>query len=385
MHNHLRIGISCDAPKRPGGTERYALDIAQGLAQLAHVVLFAPRFAPLLRDRDTHAIQTWQIANRFVPKPWRKALFSRRLHAARQQANLDVLIGCNRVDCADMLMCGGTHKGFLAAMGKTATRKDTREIAQESRAYAHASVIIAHSRLMQRELTTLYGLDAAKVRVLHPPVDTTRFGSPTPAQRLALRQQYGFGAEDTVLFFPSNSHARKGLALIVRALEKLRLPNVVLLVAGSPTRQQAPFIRHLGYVHNIASCYQAADYTILAPLYEPFGLVGVESVLCGTPVIFPTNVGCTEVLTPAACTLFEPSSLDSLCTVLEQLCAERERERERETINACRACCWITIAASRHTCRPCLRWQGDRDKTALGKPQAACPPFIFKTRRFLRP
>lgn len=42
--------------------------------------------------------------------------------------------------------------------------------------------------------------------------------------------------------------------------------------------------------------YQASDYTIMASNYEPFGLVGLESILSGTPIIFADNIGCLEIL-----------------------------------------------------------------------------------------
>jgi len=263
-------------------------------------------------------IQYQSIASRFVPKPWQAALFSRRMQTARQLAGVGVLISCNRIAGADIAICGGTHKGFLAAMGQSADWKDRRTITLETRSYAQADFVIAHSRLMQHELTTLYGLDTAKIVLLYPPVDATRFHPAQPSHRLALRQRYGFGEADTVLLFPSSSHARKGLDMIVRALERLQLANVVLAVVGKPPTHSAPFIRYLGYTHDIESCYQAADYTVLAPAYEPFGLVGVESVLCGTPVIFPDDTGCTEVLADAAKITFTPGDLDSLCDAMQR-------------------------------------------------------------------
>jgi len=240
------------------------------------------------------------------------------MHAARRQAGVDVLISCNRIADADIAICGGTHKGFLAAMGQSASGKGRRTIALETRYYAQADFVVAHSCLMQHELTMLYGLDAEKIVLLYPPVDATRFHPPQLSHRLMLRQHYGFDETDTVLLFPSSSHMRKGLDMIVRALERLRLANVVLAVVGKPPTHRAPFIRYLGYAHDIESCYQAADYTVLASVYEPFGLVGVESILCGTPVIFPDSMGCTEVIADAAKITFTPSNLDSLCDALQQ-------------------------------------------------------------------
>ena len=38
----------------------------------------------------------------------------------------------------------------------------------------------------------------------------------------------------------------------------------------------------------MSELYNAVDFTILASYYEAFGLVGVESILCGTKIIFAT-------------------------------------------------------------------------------------------------
>jgi len=193
----MRIGISCNAPR----------------------FRFLPRFPS--------GIETRQVRSRFVPKRWQAALFSWRMQQARQRAGVDVLIACNRVAGADMVICGGTHKGYLAATGRAASDRDVRTIALESRAYEQASVVMAHSRLMRDELIALYGLDETKISVLHPPVDGARFCPPDPQRRAVLCQQYGFGEQETVLLFPSSSHKRKGLDQIVQALGKMNLPVVL--------------------------------------------------------------------------------------------------------------------------------------------------------------
>ena len=73
---------------------------------------------------------------------------------------------------------------------------------------------------------------------------------------------------------------------------------MTLLVAGRPIagRRAGPNVRSLGYRADIENVYRAVDFTVLAARYEPFGLVGVESVLCGTPVLLARGVGCAEVI-----------------------------------------------------------------------------------------
>ena len=65
--------------------------------------------------------------------------------------------------------------------------------------------------------------------------------------------------------------------------------------------------------------YNAADYTILASYYEPFGLVGIESVLCGTPVLLADAIGCTEVLSHIACHSFSRDYSQFLRSLLTSL------------------------------------------------------------------
>ena len=63
-------------------------------------------------------------------------------------------------------------------------------------------------------------------------------------------------------------------------------------------------IRFLGYLKDMETAYRAADFTILGSNYEPFGMVGAESVLCGTGLIFEEAIGCLEVVDPSAVATF---------------------------------------------------------------------------------
>jgi glycosyltransferase involved in cell wall biosynthesis len=77
-------------------------------------------------------------------------------------------------------------------------------------------------------------------------------------------------------------------------------------------------VRYIGYVKEIEDGYRAADFTILASKYEPFGLVGVESAMCGTPVIFPSSIGCCDAIASHAKFVFAPDDLADLRATLER-------------------------------------------------------------------
>jgi len=84
--------------------------------------------------------------------------------------------------------------------------------------------------------------------------------------------------------------------MLAEFFERSALP-ACLVVAGRPLdRPASERVRSLGYRRDIENVYRAVDFTVMASRFEPFGLVGVESVLCGTPVVLADNVGCAEVI-----------------------------------------------------------------------------------------
>jgi len=306
----MKIGVSSNALKHSGGLERYAMDLVRGFAaRQVRPVFFARTFD--LAAPESALVERRRIGVAWLPGKLRERWFSWRLRTLRRRAGVDVLIGCNRVDSSEIAICGGTHRGFLAAMERAPRVSDGWQIALESRQYANARVIVAHSELMRTELRQLYGVDDAKIRVLFPPVETARFAPADDDTRRASRRRYGFADDEIVLLFPSGSHERKGLPLIEAAVRDLPA-RVVVAVAGRPPARANARIRYIGYEKQIERAYGAADFTILASKYEPFGLVGVESVRCGTPVIFPSSLGCCDVIAAHAKFVFRPGDVTDL-------------------------------------------------------------------------
>ena len=310
------IVFSNHALRHSGGIERYLLTLVDGLhrRQIRPTVV-ARRFDHALPEYgwvDPVRINTWGLGGAL-----RDRWFDQRLRRLKRQQGWYPLIALNQTAAADIAICGGTHPGFLAATSKRAGWKDRLAIALERRHLEAAAVVIAHSTLMDKQVQQFYGIAEAKVQVLYPPVDHQRFHPVPPAQRRALRERLGLPHDRAVFLLASTGHARKGLDLLVRALGHSEQP-VLLVVAGRPVEMQAPNLRYLGYRSDIEDVYRAVDCTVMASRYEPFGLVGVESVLCGTPLIGAKGMGCMEVLRGDAATPFDldapayaPDSLDA--------------------------------------------------------------------------
>jgi glycosyltransferase involved in cell wall biosynthesis len=225
--------------------------------------------------------------------------FDRRIRAIKRRQSLFPLIACNQTGAADLAICGSTHPGYLAAMDQPARLSDRWKIALEHAHLHNAQVIVAHSRRMADEAQRYHGVSAEKIRLLYPPVDGRRFNAVDADQRRRLRVELGLPRDRAVFLLASTGHKRKGLDLLVEFFRSTALP-VSLVVAGRPIDAAGPNIHYLGYRNDIENVYRAVDFTIVASIYEPFGLVGVESVLCGTPVLLADGVGCAEVIRPPA-------------------------------------------------------------------------------------
>ncbi|MEY4753789.1 MAG: hypothetical protein RJA44_1464, partial [Pseudomonadota bacterium] len=259
-----------------------------------------------------------------VPGKLRDLWFDWRLHRLKARHGWFPLIALNQTGAADIAICGSNHPAHLAAMGQAARRSDRWKTELERAHLERSRVIVAHSQLLAQQVRQHYGISADKIRVLYPPVDTQRFHPVNAARRAELRRQFGFPDDKAVFLLASTGHARKGLDLAVQALGHGDKP-ALLAVAGRPPGVEAPNLRYLGYRHDIEDVYRAVDCTLVTSRYEPFGLVGIESVLCGTPIIAAQQVGCAEVLSEAACVRFAVDQPDSLSAAVDEILSRRQQ------------------------------------------------------------
>lgn len=81
----------------------------------------------------------------------------------------------------------------------------------------------------------------------------------------------------------------------------------------------------------MAKQYRAADFTIMASLYEPFGLVGIESILCGTRVVFSDNMACTEVMNENAGFFFSRQNPETLAQAITQAVSLKQQGKHKIT------------------------------------------------------
>ena len=294
----VNLGVSNHGLRASGGIERYAMTLVRGLHQRGvKPTLIAKRFDETLPEYQWVIPVHTRVSA--APGKLRDLFFDWRIGRVKRRLGLYPLIGCNQTRWSDIGICGGTHPGFLDAMGEQATLNDRWKIGLERAHLQNSEVIVAHSARMRDEVVRHYGVDPAKITLLYPPIDGERFSLVDAATRDVLRRQLELPNDRAVFLLASTGHKRKGLELLVDFFSRTDLP-VTLVIAGRPMHGTARNVRHLGYRADIEKLYRAVDFTVMASLYEPFGLVGVESVLCGTPVLLADNAGCAEVINEIA-------------------------------------------------------------------------------------
>ena len=290
----MKLCISNHGLRHSGGIERYAVTLVRGLHALGvRPTVIAKAFDTTLPEYGW--VDALPVSMAGVPSKLRDLYFDWRIRRVKARRDLGPLIACNQTGAADIAICGSTHPGYLEAMGLPTRRSDGWKIALERAHLENAQFIVAHSQRMADEVQRHYGIAAAKIRLMYPPVDGERFSVVDAAERARLRAELKLPDDKAVFLLASTGHRRKGLDLLADFFAKTTLP-VCLVVAGRPIDIQAPHIRYLGYRSDIHNVFRAVDFTMMASIFEPFGLVGVESLLCGTPIIAADNVGCAEVI-----------------------------------------------------------------------------------------
>ena len=284
---------------RGGGAETYLFNLVRGFCAAGnHVHLVLARRDLALALPANCVVE--MVRSGWVPQKLRPWFLDRQFRKRIAVRPGWVSVSLARNSGHDVAINGGTHLGYLRAMQRKTSWGDRVQLAVERRSYATARRIVAHSELVADELRADYGVADSKIAVIYPAVDRERFRPELHEQRNEFRARWKLPAEKKLILFPSTGHEHKGLPLLEEAMRRLPAGRYALVVAGRTAPKQAEGLEviSLGFVDAMEQVYAACDLTVMPSHYEPFGLVYVESALCGTPVIFGGKAGAGEVLPP---------------------------------------------------------------------------------------
>ncbi|MBX3732954.1 MAG: glycosyltransferase [Verrucomicrobiae bacterium] len=201
---------------------------------------------------------------------------------------------------------------------------------------ASAATVLCTTPLEAERLVT-YGADPRpEVAVIPLPVPVPPPAGPDPA----WRAQHDIPADATVILFLSRLDPKKGLNLLIEAFGRVAGadPAAYLVVAGSgddsvlaEARRLVEVlglggrVRWLGFVTGAEKqrAYAGCDLFALTSFNENFGIVVVEALYAGKPVLISREVYLHEMLAPHGCADVCEPTLESVTQALGRLVSDR--------------------------------------------------------------
>jgi glycosyltransferase involved in cell wall biosynthesis len=202
----------------------------------------------------------------------------------------------------------------------------------------HASLVLATTEAERRQLQDL-GVEDARIRLLPNPIDLEEFETPPHAGGFRAR----LGLTGPVVAYLGKITPRKRVDHLIRAFARLRTPGAALVVAGNDmgaassaraTAREAGVGDRTHFVGLLEGAARLelladADVVVYPSEHEIFGLVPLEALLTGTPVVVSDDSGCGEVVGSVGGGLVVPGTDDALATAIDTVLGQPEHWREQ--------------------------------------------------------
>lgn len=209
----------------------------------------------------------------------------------------------------------------------------------ETLVYQQGHSFIVLSQAFQQTLHQVYQVPLEKIHIVPGSVDMAHFHS--NQSLAAARTALNWPHDRPIILAVRRLSRRMGLENLITAIDKVRYyqPDVLLLIAGQgelmpSLRQQikdldlSKNVQLLGFVpdEKLPIAYRAANFSVVPTVaLEGFGLIVLESLASGTPVLGTPVGGIPEILSRfSKDLLFDGSTSDQLATgILEALSGDR--------------------------------------------------------------
>lgn len=308
-----------------GGIPRVAAALARGLTRRGHDVTVCTTDAAdastravvrddyegvtvyIFRNRSNRLAYRWQFFT-----PIGLSAFLRDRAAGFDVAHLHACHNLPGVQAARALTRAGVP--YVVSPNGTALRIERRRLAKLAfdlaagrRVLRDASRVLAVTSA-ERDRLSAAGIHGTRLTVLPNPIDERQYAAPPDAA--SFRRQHGLDGDPLVLYLGQLT-PRKGVDVLVRAFARVRADGARLFVAGNDggtgrtidtlarASQLGRRYMRVGVLRGAErlAALAAADVVAYPSRDEAFGLVPVEALACGTPVVVSSDHGCGEVIT----------------------------------------------------------------------------------------
>jgi glycogen(starch) synthase len=166
-----------------------------------------------------------------------------------------------------------------------------------------AGKVILCSSSMRAEMSNHFHLPSEKVVVIPNAIDTSEYERNVDKE--AVKRRYGIGPYERLVLFVGRLVPQKGVEYLIRAIplitqqhnrtkfiiagdgwSRSHLESIAASIAGRDR------VRFLGFISDSdrVELLMSADALVVPSIYEPFGIVALEGMAAGVPII-ASNVG----------------------------------------------------------------------------------------------
>lgn len=324
----MKVILTCNTPLGTGGQGVCLANAATGLKHLADLTVFCSGNEKPQTSFPVFPLGNSQWSQRLLSTPILRRrndlavllsdlYFDRQVSQQLKSQSCDLIIG----------VAGQTNLGFKAAKAKGAKAWlyclnnylpfMQQQIQQELKFFADSTVATMNPMMLRRfanecqqadfiivlsevakQTFVKAGFAPEKIAVITPFVDTERF-RPTPKTDDVFR-----------VLYVGTIEPRKGLPYLVNAFNQAKIPNSELLVVGGAStrglrilmenvlRQNANIKQEIWNFSQTdpTKVFGKSSVLVLPSVEDGFGLVALEAMACGLPVIVTSQCGSADVV-----------------------------------------------------------------------------------------
>lgn len=245
----------------------------------------------------------------------------------------------------------GLAKQYVRTVHHLDTFADPRVMAWQKRGFATAAQVLCVSRTWRDMLAQKHGVGAIQVS---NGVDAARFQPRPDATDAPLRARFGLDSEGPVLLAVGGIEERKNTLRLLQAFVQVhrRWPQARLVIAGGASLldHESYRVRFDGALResglaqgpgapvmitgpladaDMPALFRCADALVFPSTREGFGLVVLEAMACGTPVVVSRIAPFTEYLADGDCVWADPYDAASIAQAIFEACQSSTADRLR--------------------------------------------------------
>ena len=204
-----------------------------------------------------------------------------------------------------------------------------------------ADRVIVCSQSMKNEICGHFNLPLDKVDVIPNAIDPTKYQ--TSVDRGAVRQRYGVGYGEKLILCVGRLVPQKGIEYFIRAIPHIakRYPEAKFIIVGEGWSRdileaearasgQGRKIQFTGFASDkeVIDLMTSADVLVVPSVYEPFGIVALEGMTTGVPVVASQVGGLSEVIEHDRTGLFVyPRSPESIAWGIDRILSDPDHAK----------------------------------------------------------